>query len=430
MCKVRVTAGQVKPHHAHRLPAVRTGKGPGLCAGLRPHGRQQRADAGNAGSRRPGRHPGAGDRHHRARAAPAGPRHPAAAPADTAQPPPALPGRVSRSRWPRRRRKRHAQHPIASCPCDDRNLQFFIPRDTEDPLAEQPVCRRVKPGDAISVRGPVGEFVLADSPHPLVFAACDTGFAPIKSLIEHALSLDAAPSITLFWLATRPDGHFMANQCRAWSEALDPFEYSLSNHSDVATGASQMATAIRADLFDIDCAFYIAGPAAFVQDAARRSGRCRRAGSRKCTGRRWHELRLQGRPEPGRPLKTAAAAAANPSRCACWAIRWRPSSTTATSSSSSPTARCTTAAMCWRRWMVSTTSASCWRKGRWLGAARLNPAAERGCADLPLADLRPCVAWSSRRPCPGAAKLSKSYLPARIHADGLLRLRRAAFCAA
>jgi CDP-4-dehydro-6-deoxyglucose reductase len=174
---------------------------------------------------------------------------------------------ASRSRWlpPAQGENVHAQHPIASCPCDDRNLQFFIPRDEHDPLACSLFAGAVKPGDALSVRGPVGRFVLADSPHPLVFAACDTGFAPIKSLIEHALSLDAAPSITLFWLATRPDGHFMANQCRAWSEALDPFEYSLSTHSDVATGASQMATAIRADLFDIDCAFYIAGPAAFVQ---------------------------------------------------------------------------------------------------------------------------------------------------------------------
>ena len=158
-----------------------------------------------------------------------------------------------------------ALHPIASCPCDDRNLQFFIARNDNDPLAQRLFAGALKAGDAISLRGPVGEFVLADSPHPLVFAACDTGFAPIKSLIEHALSLDAAPTITLFWLATRPDGHFMANQCRAWSEALDPFEYSLSVHSDAAMGASQMAAAMRADLFDIDCAFYIAGPAAFVE---------------------------------------------------------------------------------------------------------------------------------------------------------------------
>lgn len=159
-----------------------------------------------------------------------------------------------------------AEHAIASCPCDDRNLQFFIPRDTEDAFAEHLFSGRVKTGDAISLRGPQGQFVLAESTHPLVFAACDTGFAPVKSLIEHALSLDAAPSITLYWLATRPDGHFMANQCRAWSEALDPFEYSLSNHQDVRTGAAEMASAIRADLFDIDCAYYIAGPAAFVHE--------------------------------------------------------------------------------------------------------------------------------------------------------------------
>ena len=107
--------------------------------------------------------------------------------------------------------------------------------------------------------------MLAEGNRPLVFAACDTGFAPIKSLIEHALSLDAAPSITLFWLATRPDGHFLANQCRAWSEALDGFEYTLLQHADPAAGACQVAAAIRADLFDIDCDFYLAGPAPFVE---------------------------------------------------------------------------------------------------------------------------------------------------------------------
>ena len=53
------------------------------------------------------------------------------------------------------------------------------------------------------MRGPTGEFVLADGNRPLVFAACDTGFAPIKSLIEQALALDDAPSLSLFWLATR-----------------------------------------------------------------------------------------------------------------------------------------------------------------------------------------------------------------------------------
>jgi CDP-4-dehydro-6-deoxyglucose reductase len=158
-----------------------------------------------------------------------------------------------------------ATYPIASCPCDDRNLLFFVARAADDPLARLIFDGALKAGDAINLWGPSGRFVLGDSSHPLVFAACDTGFAPIRSLIEHALSLDASPSLSLFWLATRSDGHFQANQCRAWSEALDPFEYALFTDDDAAAGARQMAAAMRADLFDVDCDFYLAGPAAFVE---------------------------------------------------------------------------------------------------------------------------------------------------------------------
>jgi CDP-4-dehydro-6-deoxyglucose reductase len=158
----------------------------------------------------------------------------------------------------------HATHAVASCPCDDRNLLFFVPRDDSDAFAQRVFTGRLRAGDAVTVWGPTGDFVLAEGSRPLVFAACDTGFAPIKSLIEHALALDAAPSLSLFWLATRSDGHFMANQCRAWSEALDPFEVALSSHADAATGAHQIARAMRADLFDIECDYYLAGPLAFV----------------------------------------------------------------------------------------------------------------------------------------------------------------------
>ncbi len=158
----------------------------------------------------------------------------------------------------------HAVYPVASCPCDDRNLQFFIARDQSDVLARHLFAGDIVPGAAVTVVGPSGEFVLADGHRPLVFAACDTGFAPIRSLIEQALALDAAPSLSLFWLATQGDGHFYSNQCRAWSEALDQFEYELVTQADVTLGAQQIAQAMRVDLFDIDCDFYLAGPAGFI----------------------------------------------------------------------------------------------------------------------------------------------------------------------
>ena len=157
-----------------------------------------------------------------------------------------------------------ADYPVASCPCDDRNLHFFIERDQSNAFAQHVFADRIKPGASIALDGPSGDFVLADGNRGLVFVACDAAFAPIKSLIEHALALDAAPSLTLFWLATRSDGHFQQNQCRAWSQALDQFEYELLSDPDPVAGALRIAQAMRADLFDIDCDFYLAGPAAFV----------------------------------------------------------------------------------------------------------------------------------------------------------------------
>ena len=158
----------------------------------------------------------------------------------------------------------HVTLPIASCPCDDRNLHFVVARCADDAFARSVFDGALKPGAPVDVWGPLGDFVLGEGDRPLVFAACDLGFAPVKSLIEHALARDEAPSLTLFWLATRPDGHFMANQCRAWSEALDTFEHTLAVHSNAAAGARQLAQAMRADLFDVACDFYVAGPEAFV----------------------------------------------------------------------------------------------------------------------------------------------------------------------
>jgi CDP-4-dehydro-6-deoxyglucose reductase, E3 len=75
------------------------------------------------------------------------------------------------------------------------------------------------------VEGPYGEFVLdEDSPRPVIFLAFGAGFAPIKSLIQHAMSLEFAESMDLHWLADEA-GHYQDNLCRAWTDALDNFNY-------------------------------------------------------------------------------------------------------------------------------------------------------------------------------------------------------------
>lgn len=160
-----------------------------------------------------------------------------------------------------------ASYPVASCPCDDRNLHFHVARNPHDAFAEMLFDGACKAGDTITVWGPTGTFVLKEGERPLAFVACDTGFAPIKSLIEHAMSLDCAESLSLDWVATRPDGQYLANQCRAWAAAFDQFRYSAHHDSDPARGArtqiDALARALPLRAHDV----YVAGPETFV-DAA------------------------------------------------------------------------------------------------------------------------------------------------------------------
>jgi len=116
-------------------------------------------------------------------------------------------------------------YPIASCPCDDMNLQFHIGLDKKDSVANY-LAETAKVNDLINLQGPVGSFVLNEnSPNPLVFIAEGIGFASIKGLIEHAMALDVAEKIFLFWIAGTEEKHYLNNLCRAWNDALDNFEY-------------------------------------------------------------------------------------------------------------------------------------------------------------------------------------------------------------
>jgi CDP-4-dehydro-6-deoxyglucose reductase len=159
-----------------------------------------------------------------------------------------------------------AQLPIASCPCDDRNLQFHVVRSAQDSFSQK-VFGSLKTGDAVTLFGPWGDFVLrADSPRSIIFVACDTGFAPIKSLLEHAMALELSERLYLYWLATPPIGHYLANLCRSWADALDNFTYvPVAAEQCDALELLHRISADHADLHAFD--IYLAGPEAFIRTA-------------------------------------------------------------------------------------------------------------------------------------------------------------------
>lgn len=114
---------------------------------------------------------------------------------------------------------------IASCPCNGMVLQFHVQYVEGDPFAET-VFKQLKPRDRIEVEGPFGNFILDEqSQRPCLFLAYETGFAPIKSLVEHAISLEFNQPLRLYWAATGADDLYLANYCRSWQDALDDFGF-------------------------------------------------------------------------------------------------------------------------------------------------------------------------------------------------------------
>jgi CDP-4-dehydro-6-deoxyglucose reductase len=76
----------------------------------------------------------------------------------------------------------------------------------------------MKERDILRFEGPLGTFFLReDSTKPIVFVASGTGFAPIKSIIEHALHKGVARPMVLYWGGRRPKDLYMNDLPLRWA---------------------------------------------------------------------------------------------------------------------------------------------------------------------------------------------------------------------
>lgn len=149
---------------------------------------------------------------------------------------------------------------VASCPCEDRHIELHVRRDNR-PFARK-AFDDLRKDDPVTLTGPDGHFVVKmDSRRPILFIAWDDGFGPIKSLIQHAISLDVAETMHLYWVAERLP-HYQDNYCRSLADALDNFRYQpLTADADI-TSLARGILAAHPDLTRTDV--YAAGPADFL----------------------------------------------------------------------------------------------------------------------------------------------------------------------
>ena len=160
---------------------------------------------------------------------------------------------------------------MGNAPHDDELIQLHV-RHVPGGQFTDHVFTKMKERDILRFEGPLGTFFLReDSQKPIVLVASGTGFAPIKSVIEHALRKNIARPMALYWGGRRPKDLYMDALARQWpvryvpvvSEALPEDQWTgrtgfvhravmedfpdLSAHQVYACGVPVMVDAARRD---------------------------------------------------------------------------------------------------------------------------------------------------------------------------------------
>jgi len=106
---------------------------------------------------------------------------------------------------------------MGNAPHDDALLELHV-RHVPGGQFTDHVFGKMKERDILRFEGPQGTFFLReDSGKPIVLVASGTGFAPIKSIIEHALHKDIRRPMTLYWGGRRPKDLYKNALAEGWA---------------------------------------------------------------------------------------------------------------------------------------------------------------------------------------------------------------------
>jgi CDP-4-dehydro-6-deoxyglucose reductase len=161
---------------------------------------------------------------------------------------------------------------IANAPHDDECVTLHI-RHVPGGEFTGHVFGAMKEKEILRFQAPLGSFFLReDSQKPIILLAGGTGFAPIKSIVEHAIHAGSTRTMHLYWGARDSKGLYLSNLPQQWVAAHAHIRYVpvlsdeswvgrtgfvhkavLEDHADMsgfqvyACGAPAMIDAARAD---------------------------------------------------------------------------------------------------------------------------------------------------------------------------------------
>ena len=114
---------------------------------------------------------------------------------------------------------------IANAPHDDEFLTLHIRHVPGGQFTEH-VFSTMKEKEILRISGPLGSFFLREaSARPIILLAGGTGFAPIKSVIEHALHNGIDRPMTFYWGSRDRTGLYLPDLPPQWAAAHANLRY-------------------------------------------------------------------------------------------------------------------------------------------------------------------------------------------------------------
>ena len=108
---------------------------------------------------------------------------------------------------------------LANAPHDDALLELHV-RHVPGGMYTEHVFAQMKEKDILRFNGPHGTFFLReDSQKPMVMVAGGTGFAPIKSIVEHAIAENCERPIAVYWGGRSRIDLYQLGLAESWATA-------------------------------------------------------------------------------------------------------------------------------------------------------------------------------------------------------------------
>jgi len=114
---------------------------------------------------------------------------------------------------------------LANPPHSDQSLELHI-RHYDGGLFSEYVFHDLKEKTLLRIEGPLGQFTLHQSGRPIIMIAGGTGFAPVKSLVEHLLENNDKRSIHMYWGARTETDLYLDSIAKQWSIDHGHIKYS------------------------------------------------------------------------------------------------------------------------------------------------------------------------------------------------------------